>query len=610
MPLEGRYIFVSCGCSSEDCNFGSEKCSISTKQCEGTKIANALVSRLKDKGIKAENHIKKINIFGLDSYQTIIKVLPENVVYVNIKEDQLDEIVKEHFIGGKVVEKYTYKSGDLGYIDPKDEPFYHKQYRIVLRNSGIIDPESIDDYLCREGYKGLARSISELTPDEVIGELKESGLRGRGGGGFPTWMKWNFAKGAPGDKKYVICNADEGDPGAYMDRSVLEGDPHSVIEGMAIGAYTVGAQVGYIYCRAEYPLAIRRLEKAIADAKECGVLGNNILGTDFSFDIEVRLGAGAFVCGEETALIASIEGERGEPRPRPPFPAVKGLLGNSSMINNVETLANIPIILVKGGKWYSSIGTKDSKGTKVFALTGKVKNSGLLEVPMGTTLRDIIFDIGGGIEGEERKFKAAQTGGPSGGVIPPEYLDTPISYESLNELGSIMGSGGLIVMDDTDCMVDVAQFYLQFTVDESCGKCTPCRIGGKQMLGILENIANGNGKESDLQLMEDISATMRNASLCGLGMTAANPVCSTLRYFKEEYLEHIFSHKCRAGKCTDLISYTIDKEKCIGCTLCARACPANCIAGSVKNPHVIDQNECVKCGECFSVCKFDAVIKG
>lgn len=483
--------------------------------------------------------IKKVGCLGLcfsePNVEVKIEGLPDTL-YGRVDREFATNIIEEHVIGRKAIDKNTY-----------DKPG-RKENRIVLRNSGIVDPENIGDYLENDGYRGLGRVLSGLTPVEVIEELKKSGLRGRGGAGFPVWMKWNFAKNAKSDIKYVICNADEGDPGAYMDRSVLEGDPHSIIEGMAIMAYTVGAEKGYIYCRAEYPLAIARLKKAIEEAKRVGLLGGNILGASFSFDIEIRLGAGAFVCGEETALIASIEGERGAPRSRPPYPAVKGLFGKPSPINNVETLANIPIILVKGAEWYSSIGTDKSKGTKVFALTGKVKNSGLVEVPMGTTLREIIFDIGGGMLSDEYGFKAAQTGGPSGGMIPYAYLDTPISYESLEGLGSIMGSGGLIVMDESDCIVDVASFYLQFTVDESCGKCTPCRVGGKQLHSVLESISKGKAKESDIELLELICNIMKKASLCGLGTTAPNPVLSSLRHFKNEYLEHIRDKKCRAKK--------------------------------------------------------------
>ena len=483
-----------------------------------------------------------------------------------------------------------------------------KQLRIVLRNCGIIDPEKIDEYIARDGYAGLARALFELTPDQIIDELNKSGLRGRGGAGFPTGKKWAFSKGVAADQKYIVCNADEGDPGAYMDRSTLEGDPHSILEAMAIAGKTIGASKGYIYIRAEYPLAIKRLENAIAQATAYGLLGADILGSGFSFDIEMRFGAGAFVCGEETALLASIEGKRGMPTPRPPFPAVKGLWGKPTVINNVETLANIPVILTKGGEWYASIGTATTKGTKVFALTGKVKNSGLIEVPMGTTLREIIFGIGGGIK-DDLKFKAAQTGGPSGGVIPPQFLDTPIDYESLAKIGSIMGSGGLIVTEETDCIVDIAKFYLDFTVDESCGKCAPCRIGGRSLYNILVKISEGRGELKDLDDLKAISVAMQRASLCGLGQTASNPVQSMLRYFLDEVKAHIVDKKCPAAKCKKLVAFTIN-DKCKGCTACARKCPVGAIAGKVKEAHVIDQSKCIKCGVCLEVCKFSAVTRG
>ncbi|MCL1888177.1 MAG: NADH-quinone oxidoreductase subunit NuoF [Kiritimatiellaeota bacterium] len=483
-----------------------------------------------------------------------------------------------------------------------------KQFRIVLRNCGVIDPDKIDEYIAREGYQGLERALFELTPDQVIDELNKSGLRGRGGAGFPTGRKWAFSKQVASDQKYIVCNADEGDPGAYMDRSTLEGDPHSILEAMAIAGRAIGADKGYIYIRAEYPLAIKRLETAIAQARAYGLLGADILGSGFNFDIEMRFGAGAFVCGEETALLASIEGKRGMPTPRPPFPAVKGLWGKPTVINNVETLANIPVILTKGGDWYAKVGTATTKGTKVFALTGKVKNSGLVEVPMGTTLREIIFEIGGGIK-DDLKFKAAQTGGPSGGVIPPQFLDTPIDYESLAKIGSIMGSGGLIVTEETDCIVDIAKFYLDFTVDESCGKCAPCRIGGRSLLNILVRISEGKGELKDLDDLKAISVAMQRASLCGLGQTASNPVQSMLRYFLDEVKSHILDKKCPAGKCKKLIAYTIN-DKCKGCTACARKCPVGAITGEVKKPHVIDQAKCVKCGVCLEVCKFGAVTRG
>jgi len=487
-------------------------------------------------------------------------------------------------------------------------PFYQKQMRVALRNCGVINPENIDEYIAFDGYMALGKVLTEMTPEDVIDILKESGLRGRGGAGFPAGLKWEFTYKAQGDKKFVACNADEGDPGAFMDRSILEGDPHSVIEAMTIAGYTVGADQGYIYVRAEYPIAVERLTKAIAQAREYGLLGKNILGTDFSFDLELRLGAGAFVCGEETALMASIEGDRGEPRPRPPFPAVKGLFGKPTLLNNVETYANIPQIILKGPKWFQGIGTERSKGTKVFALGGKINNTGLVEVPMGTTLREIIYEIGGGIP-EGKTFKAAQTGGPSGGCIPAEHLDTPIDYDSLTAIGSMMGSGGLIVMDEDNCMVDIARFFLEFTVEESCGKCPPCRIGTKRMLDLLNKIAEGKGEEGDLEKLEELGEGIKIASLCGLGQSAPNPVLSTIKYFREEYEEHIRDKKCRAGVCQALLQYIIIEDKCRSCGLCARVCPVNAISGQKKQPYVIDQDSCIKCGACMERCPFDAIVK-
>jgi NADH:ubiquinone oxidoreductase subunit F (NADH-binding)/Pyruvate/2-oxoacid:ferredoxin oxidoreductase delta subunit len=475
-----------------------------------------------------------------------------------------------------------------------------------LRNCGFIDPESIDEYIAREGYQGLERALFEMTSEEIIEELRHSGLRGRGGAGFPTWMKWNFTRQAKSEVKYVVCNADEGDPGAYMDRSTLEGDPHSVLEAMTICGKTIGSHKGYIYIRAEYPLAINRLEIAMAQAREYGLLGKDILGSGFDFDIEIRLGAGAFVCGEETALLQSIEGKRGMPQPRPPFPAVRGLWGKPTVINNVETWANIPVVITRGATWFNKIGTSDSKGTKVFALTGKIRNSGLVEVPMGTTLRDIIFDIGGGIA-NNKKFKAVQTGGPSGGVLTEEYLDTPIDFGSLVKAGSMMGSGGMIVMDEDDCIVDVAKFYLDFSVDESCGKCAPCRIGGKSLARILEKITKGNGTIEDITTMKAIGEAMKKGSLCALGQTTPNPILSSLDHFKDEYMAHIEERKCPAGKCKDLISYWILADACTGCTVCARKCPVGAITGARKEVHVIDQNACTQCGVCYEVCRFDAI---
>ncbi|MFW6244726.1 MAG: NADH-ubiquinone oxidoreductase-F iron-sulfur binding region domain-containing protein, partial [Fibrobacterota bacterium] len=553
--------------------------------------------------------VVKTGCFGFCEKGPIVKVLPDESFYVNVKPEDAKEIVAEHIVKGRKVQRLLYNKTDSkerAKID--DIEFYQKQFRIVLRNCGFINPEDINEYIARDGYLALEKVLFEITPDDVIEELRKSGLRGRGGAGFPSWKKWVFTKDAEGDQKYVVCNADEGDPGAYMDRSTLEGDPHSVLEAMAIAGRTVGANQGYIYIRAEYPLAINRLEIAIRQAREMGLLGKNILGSGFDFDIEVRLGAGAFVCGEETALLASLEGKRGMPIPRPPFPAVKGLWGKPTVINNVETYANIPVIISKGGDWFSKIGTENSKGTKVFALTGKIANSGLIEVPMGTTLREIIYDIGGGIPGG-KKFKAVQTGGPSGGVITADYLDTPIDYDNLGKLGSIMGSGGMIVMDEDDCMVDVTKFYLEFTVDESCGKCAPCRIGGRQLHSLLEKITKGDGTEDDIRKMRLISQAMRRASLCGLGQTAPNPVISTLTYYEDEYMAHIQDKKCPAKKCTGLLSFIIEPEKCIGCGLCAKKCPVDAITGDKRQPHTIDAELCIKCGACEQACKFQAVVK-
>ena len=561
-------------------------------------------------GLAGKVEVLQTGCLGFCEQGPIVKIMPQGTFYVHVKIEDVKEIVSEHLVKGRVVGRLCYDPAQAK--DPHAEaniPFYKKQFRIVLRNCGVINPEKIEDYIARDGYKALEKVLFEMTPEQVVEEMKKSGLRGRGGAGFPTGVKWESAAKQPKGQKYMICNADEGDPGAYMDRATLEGDPHSVLEAMVIGGYAVGADKGYIYIRAEYPLAIERLQIAIGQAREAGLLGDDILGSGFSFDIELRFGAGAFVCGEETALLQSIEGNRGMPKPRPPFPAVKGLWGRPTVINNVETLANIPVIINKGADWFSKIGTATTKGTKVFALTGKVNNSGLIEVPMGTTLREIIFDIGGGIRGGH-KFKAAQTGGPSGGIIPPQFLDTPIDYESLAKIGSIMGSGGLIVMDETDCVVDIAKFYLDFTVDESCGKCAPCRVGGRKLLNYLKKITDGRGTEDDIVQMEKISDAMCKASLCGLGQTASNPVRSTLRYFMDEYMEHINEKKCRSGKCTKLVKYTIDAAKCKGCTLCARKCPVSAISGTVKNPHVIDQTKCIKCGQCELHCRFGAVSHG
>ena len=578
--------------------------------CESSKaddIYKNLIAASEAHGVAEEVQILKTGCFGFCEQGPIVKILPEDTFYVQVKPEDAQELIAEHVVKGREVKRLMYnKSDSKKHAQVEDIEFYQKQFRIVLRNCGFIDPENIDEYIAREGYAALEKVLFEMKPDDVINELKTAGLRGRGGAGFPTWMKWNFTKQVKDDEKYVVCNADEGDPGAYMDRSTLEGDPHSILEAMTIAGYTCGASRGYIYIRAEYPLAIKRLEIAMNQAREYGLLGENILGSDFSFDIEIRLGAGAFVCGEETALLASIEGERGMPRPRPPFPAVKGVWGKPTVINNVETWANIPIILLKGGEWFSKIGTEDSKGTKVFALTGKVRNSGLVEVPMGTTLREIVYDIGGGIA-NGKEFKAVQTGGPSGGVITKDFLDTPIDYGSLMGLGSMMGSGGMIIMDEDDCIVDVTKFYLGFSVDESCGKCSPCRVGGRTLYNILDRITKGEGEMEDIEKMRSIGEAMKKASLCGLGQTAPNPILSTLNYFEKEYLAHIKDQRCPAGKCKQLISYHILADKCIGCTACARKCPVDAISGERRQIHRIDPELCIKCGLCYETCKFGAV---
>jgi len=570
-------------------------------------IYQNLIEECKAQGVADEVQVVKTGCFGFCEQGPIVKILPEDSFYVKVAPEDAKELISEHVIKGREVTRLLYdKESSRKHAKVEDIQFYQKQFRIVLRNCGFIDPENIDEYIAREGYQGLERALFEMTGDEIIEELKTAGLRGRGGAGFPTWMKWNFSRQVQNDTKYVVCNADEGDPGAYMDRSTCEGDPHSVLEAMTICGKTIGAHQGFIYIRAEYPLAIHRLEIAMKQAREYGLLGKNILGSGFDFDIEIRLGAGAFVCGEETALLQSIEGKRGMPQPRPPFPAVKGLWGKPTVINNVETWANVPVILTKGGNWFSKIGTADSKGTKVFALTGKIRNSGLVEVPMGTTLREIIYDIGGGIA-HDKKFKAVQTGGPSGGVITEENLDTPIDFGSLIRIGSMMGSGGMIVMDEDDCIVDVAKFYLNFSVDESCGKCAPCRIGGKSLCNILEKITSGNGTLKDLDTLATIGEAMKKGSLCALGQTTPNPVLSSMKHFKEEYLAHIVDKTCPSGTCKKLISYTINAEKCIGCTACTRKCPVAAISGERKQVHVIDQALCIKCGVCMETCKFDAV---
>ena len=574
------------------------------------KIINTIIEEIKDKELNNIT-VRSAGCMGLCYVEPTIKLIvpgESETIYGNVDQEAARKIIERHAIYGRSVESHIFEKPATDILkEENDDNFDYKQYRIVLRNCGVIDPEKIDEYIVRDGYAALEKAIFEMTPAEVIDEIKISGLRGRGGAGFPTWMKWSFSKSVKSDKKYIICNADEGDPGAYMDRSTLEGDPHSILEAMAIAGYAVGADEGIIYIRAEYPLAIKKLEIAIEQARSYGLFGNNILGSGFSFDFEIRLGAGAFVCGEETALIKSIEGDRGMPIPKPPFPAIEGLWGKPTIINNVETLANIPVIINKGGAWFAKLGTKKSKGTKVFALTGKIKNSGLIEVPMGTTLREIVFGIGGGIP-DGKPFKAVQTGGPSGGVLTEDFLDTPIDFDSLVAVGSMMGSGGMIVMDEDDCMVDIAKFYLEFCVEESCGKCAPCRIGTKKIYELLDKISIGNGEMADLQKIKDMGEAMKKASLCGLGQTAPNPVLSVIKAFNEEVLEHINDKKCRAGKCKDLVTYTIDEENCIGCTVCARKCPVNCIEGERKVVHKIDQSLCIKCGACFEVCKFDAVI--
>jgi len=575
-------------------------------------VMEAFKTELKKNNLENEVKLVQTGCFGLCAVGPVVIVYPEGAFYSRITANDVPRIVTEHLLKGRIVK-------DLLYYESIDEDevinslneveFYKKQKRIALRNCGVIDPENIDEYIAFDGYKALGKVLLEMTPQETIELVKASGLRGRGGAGFPTGLKWEFTAKAENDKKYVCCNADEGDPGAFMDRSILEGDPHSVLEAMAIAGYAVGADQGYIYVRAEYPIAVKRLNIAIEQAREAGLLGKNIFGTDFNFDIELRLGAGAFVCGEETALMASIEGRRGEPRPRPPFPAVKGVFGKPTLLNNVETYANIPPIILNGPEWFRSIGTEKSKGTKVFALGGKINNTGLVEVPMGTTLREIIYEIGGGIP-NGKKFKAAQTGGPSGGCIPTEHLDTPIDYDSLIQIGSMMGSGGLIVMDEDNCMVDIARFFLDFTVDESCGKCPPCRIGTRRMLEILNRIVEGKGEEGDIEKLEELGNTIKATALCGLGQTAPNPVLSTIRYFRDEYEAHIRDKKCPAGVCQKLLQIIIKSDLCKGCGLCTKVCPVNAISGERKSPHIIDQSKCIKCGACLEKCPFKAIVKG
>ena len=579
-------------------------------------LHDRLADELKAKGLDEEIKIVMTGCFGLCALGPIMIVYPEGTFYSRVTVDDIPEIVEEHLLKGRIVERLVYNEGAKT-ADADDEAkaaslsetaFYKKQKRVALRNCGVINPENIEEYIAMDGYFALAKVLKEMTPEEVIQTITDSGLRGRGGGGFPTGRKWLFARGSKSDKKYGVCNADEGDPGAFMDRSVLEGDPHAVLEAMAIAGYAIGADEGWIYVRAEYPIAVKRLNIAIEQAREYGLLGKNIFDTGFNFDIHIRLGAGAFVCGEETALLTSIEGNRGEPHPRPPFPAVKGLWGQPTIVNNVETYANIAQIILKGADWFSSMGTETSKGTKVFALGGKIKNTGLVEIPMGTTLREIVEEIGGGVP-NGKKFKAAQTGGPSGGCLPASLIDTPIDYDNLIKAGSMMGSGGLIVMDEDTCMVDLAKFFLEFTVDESCGKCAPCRIGTVRLHEILEKITSGNGEMEDLDKLEELANFIKSASLCGLGQTAPNPVLSTLRFFRDEYIAHIVDKRCPAGVCKKLLAYEIDPAKCKGCTLCARTCPVGAIAGKVKEAHVIDKAKCIKCGACMEKCKFGAISK-
>ena len=584
-------------------------------------IQEALHREIAAQGLEDEIKVVQTGCFGLCALGPIMIIYPEGVFYSKVTADDVPEIVEEHFLKGRPVERLIYKEEENETEEQilnsslSNTQFYKKQLRVALRNCGVINPENIDEYIAMDGYFALAKVLKEMTPEDVIKTILDSGLRGRGGGGFPTGRKWQFARNSVSDKKYVVCNADEGDPGAFMDRSVLEGDPHAVLEAMAIAGYAIGADEGWIYIRAEYPIAVARLKIAIKQAREYGVLGNDIFGTGFNFDIHIRLGAGAFVCGEETALLTSIEGNRGMPRSRPPFPAIKGLWGKPTIINNVETYANIAQIILKGPEWFASMGTEKSKGTKVFALGGKIHNTGLVEIPMGTTLREIVEDIGGGVP-NGKKFKAAQTGGPSGGCIPASLIDTPIDYDNLTAIGSMMGSGGLIVMDEDTCMVDLAKFFLEFTVDESCGKCSPCRIGTRRMLEILTRITEGNGTLEDLAALEEIAATLKTNSLCALGQTAANPVLSTIKHFRDEYLAHIVDKKCPAGVCKKLMHYTVIKDKCFGCGMCMRACPTNAIsktdytAPGKKLPAVeIDSKKCIKCGACIATCKFKAIVK-
>ena len=592
-------------CGGTGCTSSGSKVLISTFEKE-----------IEKNGLAEEVKVVQTGCFGLCALGPVVIIYPEGTFYSRVEEKDVAEIVSEHLLKGRLVDRLVYKDADEAVIEEagktlslNDTNFYKTQKRVALRNCGLIDPENIDEYIAMDGYAALGKVLTEMKPEEVVQVVKDSGLRGRGGGGFPTGLKWSFTAANSADQKYVVCNADEGDPGAFMDRSVLEGDPHCLIEAMTICGYATGATEGYVYVRAEYPIAVARLQKAIDQAREYGLLGKNIFDSGFDFDLFIRLGAGAFVCGEETALMTSIEGNRGEPRPRPPYPAVKGLFGKPTTENNVETFANIPQIILKGADWFASMGTEKSKGTKVFALGGKIVNTGLVEIPMGTTLREVIYDIGGGIP-NGKKFKAAQTGGPSGGCIPASLIDTKIDYDNLTAIGCMMGSGGLIVMDEDNCMVDIAKFFLDFTVDESCGKCAPCRIGTKRMMEILEKITEGNGTLEDIDKLEELAYYIKENSLCGLGQTAPNPVLATLKFFRDEYVAHVVDKKCPAGVCKGLLNYTIDADKCKGCTLCARKCPVGAISGTVKNPHVIDTTKCIKCGACMDSCKFGAISKG